>query len=139
MDRIGGNRMKHRSILVAGLSALTAASPALASDAYTLHSGTTVIAFDQALLAQHGLQVRVLTDEERAGVTGSKLQLLPFSDVQGLIMNDGVAFTQGTVQHREEIAFITQSGQIFADQVGFSLAGEPLAAGVQFTPGAIEI
>lgn len=129
--------------LIAGRAGFLAASLLFAASAfgetYTVHHGGTALRLDQDVLDRSGLTVRVFTDEQRDGVAGAMLRLVPFSEVKGLTLEDAVAFTEGVVQHREALVFADRTGRLFVEDTSFSLCAQPLAAGVQLIPSAISI
>jgi hypothetical protein len=125
--------------LVGAVAASLVLSHAALGETYTVHHGATVLRLDQEVLARSGLSVRVVTDEQRDDVTGELLRLLPFSEVEGLALEDGVAFSRGIVEHREPLEFANRAGRRFVEDARFDLSGKELADGVQLMAGSVSI
>lgn len=129
-----------RPLLPAFAIAFAASLSALAyGQTYTVHHGATLLRLDQDTLQRAALTVRVVPDEQPDSAAGAALTLLPYSELAGLTLEDGVAFSRGLVAHRQALAFATRTGRVFVEDAQFDLSGAPLVAGVELTPGSVSI
>jgi hypothetical protein len=129
----------HGGARVGVVVALLSACPLLSAETCTVHHGQSVLKLDTHALARVGVSVRVLSDEAPVATDGETLQLHPYSDVEGLLLEDGKAIARGAVDHREALVFEDRRGRKRVEEVRFDLAGDETGCGLQLRPSSISI